>query len=136
MILVTGGAGFIGANFILDWLRVNDEPVINLDKLTYAGNLENLASLQGDPRHVFENYGVRSRKIASMAGLNDLKPDINAGNRGQARSHNFILCVLPTISRAPRRGGLAREKQGHAGFRRRGIANLRPVRMHISGWPR
>src|SRR5512143_4115426 len=53
MILVTGGAGFIGANFILDWLRVNDEPVLNLDKLTYAGNLENLASLQGDPRHVF-----------------------------------------------------------------------------------
>ena len=48
MILVTGGAGFIGANFILDWLRVNDEPLINLDKLTYAGNLENLASVQGD----------------------------------------------------------------------------------------
>jgi dTDP-glucose 4,6-dehydratase len=53
MILVTGGAGFIGANFVLDWLRVGDEPVLNLDKLTYAGNLQNLASLQGDPRHVF-----------------------------------------------------------------------------------
>ena len=53
MILVTGGAGFIGANFILDWLRVNDEPVVNLDKLTYAGNLENLASLKGDARHRF-----------------------------------------------------------------------------------
>ena len=52
-ILVTGGAGFIGANFVLDWLAHNDEPVINLDKLTYAGNLENLASLQGDARHVF-----------------------------------------------------------------------------------
>lgn len=53
MILVTGGAGFIGANFVLDWLAHGDEPVLNLDKLTYAGNLENLASLKGDARHVF-----------------------------------------------------------------------------------
>jgi dTDP-glucose 4,6-dehydratase len=53
MILVTGGAGFIGANFVLDWLAQSDEPVLNLDKLTYAGNLENLATLQGDPRHIF-----------------------------------------------------------------------------------
>ncbi|MHB8919766.1 MAG: dTDP-glucose 4,6-dehydratase [Halothiobacillus sp.] len=53
MILITGGAGFIGANFVLDWLAQCDEPVLNLDKLTYAGNLENLASLQGDARHVF-----------------------------------------------------------------------------------
>ena len=52
-ILITGGAGFIGANFVLDWLASNDESVINLDKLTYAGNLETLASLQGDARHVF-----------------------------------------------------------------------------------
>jgi len=53
MILVTGGAGFIGANFVLDWLAAHDEPVVNLDKLTYAGNLQTLASLQSDPRHVF-----------------------------------------------------------------------------------
>lgn len=53
MILVTGGAGFIGANFVLEWLSACDEPVLNLDKLTYAGNLENLSSLQGDARHVF-----------------------------------------------------------------------------------
>ena len=52
-ILVTGGAGFIGSNFVLDWLRASDEPVINLDKLTYAGNLQNLASLDGDARHTF-----------------------------------------------------------------------------------
>ena len=53
MIFITGGAGFIGANFVLDWLAQSDEPVINLDKLTYAGNLETLASLQGDARHIF-----------------------------------------------------------------------------------
>ncbi len=53
MIFVTGGAGFIGSNFVLDWLAQSDEPVVNLDKLTYAGNLRNLASLQGDARHIF-----------------------------------------------------------------------------------
>ena len=52
-ILVTGGAGFIGSNFVLDWLALSDEPVVNLDKLTYAGNLQNLQSLEGDVRHVF-----------------------------------------------------------------------------------
>ena len=52
-LLVTGGAGFIGSNFVLDWLTQSDETVINLDKLTYAGNLHNLSSLQGDARHVF-----------------------------------------------------------------------------------
>jgi dTDP-glucose 4,6-dehydratase len=50
-LLVTGGAGFIGANFVLDWLALTPEPVVNLDKLTYAGNPETLASLQGDARH-------------------------------------------------------------------------------------
>lgn len=53
MILVTGGAGFIGSNFVLDWLAALDEPLVNLDKLTYAGNLENLASLEKDTRHLF-----------------------------------------------------------------------------------
>lgn len=52
-ILVSGGAGFIGSNFVLDWLAQSDELLINLDNLTYAGNLENLSSLQNDPRHVF-----------------------------------------------------------------------------------
>ena len=53
MILVTGGAGFIGANFILDWFACNDEPLVNVDKLTYAGNLRSLAPLAKDPRHRF-----------------------------------------------------------------------------------
>jgi len=53
MILVTGGAGFIGSNFVLDGLASSPEPVLNLDKLTYAGNRANLAALQGDARHVF-----------------------------------------------------------------------------------
>jgi dTDP-glucose 4,6-dehydratase len=53
MILVTGGAGFTGANFVLDWVAQTGEAVINLDKLTYAGNLENLSSLQGNKLHQF-----------------------------------------------------------------------------------
>ncbi|KAB2968345.1 GDP-mannose 4,6-dehydratase, partial [Zoogloea sp.] len=63
MILVTGGAGFIGANFVLDWLRASDEPVVNLDALTYAGNLENLASLAGDPRHIFVQGDICDRDL-------------------------------------------------------------------------
>ncbi|MGV8712903.1 MAG: dTDP-glucose 4,6-dehydratase [Nitrosomonas sp.] len=53
MILVTGGAGFIGSNFVLNWLVQSDESIVNLDKLTYAGNLKNLSSIQGDSRHQF-----------------------------------------------------------------------------------
>jgi dTDP-glucose 4,6-dehydratase len=53
MILVTGGAGFIGSNFVLDWLASGSEPVVNLDKLTYAGNLKNLQSVMQDKRHIF-----------------------------------------------------------------------------------
>lgn len=52
-ILVTGGAGFIGSNFVIDWLSAGGEPVVNYDKLTYAGNPENLQALKGNPGHVF-----------------------------------------------------------------------------------
>lgn len=62
-ILVTGGAGFIGSNFVLDWLHQSDEPVVNLDALTYAGNLENLASLAGDARHVFVKGDICDRAL-------------------------------------------------------------------------
>lgn len=63
MILVTGGAGFIGANFVLDWVAETGEPVLNLDKLTYAGNLETLESLANDPRHVFVQGDICDRAL-------------------------------------------------------------------------
>ena len=63
MILVTGGAGFIGSNFVLDWLAHADEPVLNLDALTYAGNTENLATLKGDARHVFVHGDICDRAL-------------------------------------------------------------------------
>ena len=63
MILVTGGAGFIGANFVLDWLAQADEPVVNLDALTYAGNLQSLAPLQGDAHHVFVQGDITDRPL-------------------------------------------------------------------------
>ena len=61
MILVTGGAGFIGANFVLDWLAREGEPLVNLDQLTYAGNLRSLASLAGDARHRFVRGDIADR---------------------------------------------------------------------------
>ena len=62
-LLVTGGAGFIGSNFVLDWLAQSDEPVVNLDALTYAGNLGNLASLAGNARHVFVQGDICDRAL-------------------------------------------------------------------------
>ena len=67
MIFVTGGAGFIGSNFVLDWFAQSDELVVNIDSLTYAGNLENLASLRTDPRHVFVKGDIADSSL--VAGL-------------------------------------------------------------------
>ena len=64
-VLVTGGAGFIGSNFVLDWLAQSDEPVVNLDKLTYAGNLANLEALKGDPRHIFAHGDIGDLALVS-----------------------------------------------------------------------
>ncbi len=63
MILVTGGAGFIGANFVLDWIAATGEPLVNLDALTYAGNLESLQALEGDSRHVFVHGDICDRAL-------------------------------------------------------------------------
>jgi dTDP-glucose 4,6-dehydratase len=63
MILVTGGAGFIGANFVLDWIAGGGEAVVNLDKLTYAGNLANLDALKDDNRHVFVHGDIADRPL-------------------------------------------------------------------------
>lgn len=63
MILVTGGAGFIGSNFILDWLQHSDETIVNLDALTYAGNLANLSGLKGDVRHVFVRGDIGEQEL-------------------------------------------------------------------------
>ena len=62
-ILITGGAGFIGSHFVLDWLKGSDETVVNLDALTYAGNLANLASLASDARHVFVHGDIGDRAL-------------------------------------------------------------------------
>jgi dTDP-glucose 4,6-dehydratase len=78
MILVTGGAGFIGSNFVLDWLARSDELVINLDKLTYAGNIENLQSLNGDHRHVFVQGDIGdSALVANLLAQHQPRAIIN-----------------------------------------------------------
>lgn len=73
MILVTGGAGFIGSNFVLDWLEQDGEDIVNLDKLTYAGNLKNLLSVQQDRRHVFVKGDICDTVLAARL-LNQYKP--------------------------------------------------------------
>ncbi|WP_417070261.1 dTDP-glucose 4,6-dehydratase [Niveibacterium terrae] len=65
-ILVTGGAGFIGGNFVLDWIEATGEPVVTLDKLTYAGNLETLKSLAGDVRHTFVQGDICDRELVDQ----------------------------------------------------------------------
>src|SRR5271165_4310476 len=60
-IVVTGAAGFIGSNFVLEWIRELGSKVVSFDKLTYAGNLRNLSSLSRDPRHIFIQGDVADR---------------------------------------------------------------------------
>lgn len=73
MILVTGGAGFIGSNFVLDWIAHVGTPIVNLDKLTYAGNLNNLAMLKNDARHIFVHGDIGDRALLGRL-LNDYRP--------------------------------------------------------------
>jgi len=65
LILVTGGAGFIGSNFVLDWIATEGTPVVNLDKLTYASNPANLASLKDDARHIFVHGDINDRALVA-----------------------------------------------------------------------
>lgn len=65
MLLITGGAGFIGSNFVLDWFDSSNEPIINLDLLTYAGNLENLSSIGDDVRHIFVNGDIGDQDLVT-----------------------------------------------------------------------
>ena len=65
-ILVTGAAGFIGSNFVLDWVNQSSEAVVSLDLLTYAGNLENLSSLNAHPHHHFVKGNIGDRELVSQ----------------------------------------------------------------------
>ena len=77
-VLVTGGAGFIGSNFVLEWLAASVELVINLDKLTYAGNIENLQSFNGDHRHVFVQGDIgNSALVANLLAKHQPRAIIN-----------------------------------------------------------
>ena len=78
MILVTGGAGFIGSNFVLNWLRAGLEPVVNLDKLTYAGNLENLHALKDNKNHIFLRGDIAdSELISSLLTKHNIRAVVN-----------------------------------------------------------
>lgn len=77
-ILVTGGAGFIGSNFVLDWIALSDELVINLDKLTYAGNRENLTLLHGNTQHIFVQGDIADFELVSnMLRENQVRAIVN-----------------------------------------------------------
>jgi len=71
--MVTGGAGFIGSNFVIEWLEMHDERVINVDKLTYAGNLENLITLEENSKHIFVHEDISNTQVINQL-LQDYKP--------------------------------------------------------------
>ncbi len=96
-ILVTGGAGFIGANFILDWIEFVGEPVVNLDALSYAGNLESLSSLAGDARHMFVRGDMGDRQLVDKL-LADTQPAGNCpfcGGKSRRPEHSRAGSVHP-----------------------------------------
>lgn len=112
-IVVTGSAGFIGSNFVLDWLQQSDERVINLDALTYAGNLENLVSLMGDARHLFVKGGIGGNEsktqfaVVLFVGLIVLNlfsevinraPSLILANVNYVKKVVFPIEILPVIA--------------------------------------
>ena len=110
MILVTGGAGFIGANFVLDWLAQSDEPVINLDKLTYAGNMENLAAIADDPRHIFAQGDIGdSVLVTQLLQTHQPRAVINSVIQ---HAHEFMECKKTALPVKERK--LAKQSFGRA----------------------
>lgn len=102
MIFITGGAGFIGANFILDWLATLAEPVINIDKLTYAGNIRNLESVITDPRHTFVYADIcESARMRSL--FNQYQP--RAVIHFAAESHVDRSILAPEVFMTTNIGG-------------------------------
>lgn len=99
-ILVTGAAGFVGSNFILDWLEQFNEPVINLSLLTYTGNLENLKELKGDPRHKFVRGNIGDRNLDA----NLLADAIPASTRQRVctllQTRIMSVAYLPSFTRS------------------------------------
>ena len=97
-VLVTGGCGFIGSNFVLDWLGNEDAPVVNLDALTYAGNPENLASVVDDPRYTFVHGDICDAELLEIwnlldeSGISTSSPLSNTGVRmsGEAAHVHFV----------------------------------------------
>ena len=91
-ILITGGAGFIGSNFALDWLAESDETIVNLDKLTYAGNLQNLASVAGDARHVFTRSSLSdTAPVKGVFRIPQWENEVSSANIPHDR------CTFPTF---------------------------------------
>lgn len=73
MILIAEGSGFIDSNFVLDWFEMCSEPAINLDKLAYAGNLQNFAAVDGDAKHIFvKGQSCDSGSFEAMMGVNTI----------------------------------------------------------------
>ena len=99
-LLVTGGAGFIGANFVLDWLAQTSDPVINLDKVTYAGNLETLAPLQGDARHAF---------VQGDIGHGALVSSLQSAGSASAQGRTQLRCRKPRRPFYPQPGRLRQD---------------------------
>ena len=93
--MVTGGAGFIGSNFILNWLEQNNEQVVNIDKLKYAGNLENLKSIENNSNHTFVKEDILNRqKITELCKyynpryIDDISPILSAKDQVSSLFHD------------------------------------------------
>ena len=93
-ILVTGGAGFIGSNFIRDWLALGDEPVVNLDKLTYAGNPANLGQYVGDSRYTLVQGDIGDAALVAQCGRDDFTVSVRFGYEDKAKQHTVRATVM------------------------------------------